>query len=526
MRTLSCDVLVIGSGAGGGVIAATLAERTAARVVLVERGGYFRGEAFNQREWDMTSLLYAEGGLRSTEDGAIPVLGGQCVGGGTTVNVMFCIDPVEQVWQGWRRDFGLSGFSFAASENDYGIAGLNLRSCIAEVRERLGVRTVSEGEVNDNNRVFAEGCRRLGISCRSFDLNTRGCVGCGYCAEGCAYNAKQGTMLTYIEDALRRGVQLVHHCRIDHIETSGRGDKQRASGAVGQIEPTHPRSRPNSVEPGPIRFAAKLVIVCAGAVESPCLLQRSQLSDPHQRIGRGMVLHPSLPILGIHAGPLSNYRGLPGTKYSDHFLGSHGFYLETLFVQPAHGALMLPGLGGEHFGLFRKLRQFSGFGVLLVDSVSDQNHVRWDQKSGQPEIVYHLPPSDYARLRYGAERGVELMLACGAQEALLASEEALGPLPAARFRKASEAQHCRQLQFTRHLTTLTSGHVQATVKMSEDPRLGVVNSRGETHQLRNLMVCDSSVFPTSCGANPMISILAMARYQGKRIAAELSRYAI
>jgi choline dehydrogenase-like flavoprotein len=164
--------------------------------------------------------------------------------------------------------------------------------------------------------------------------------------------------------------------------------------------------------------------------------------------------------------------------------------------------------------------------VLLVDQVSDKNHVRWDSKQGQPSIVYHLSQADRERLRFGAERGVEVMLASGAKEALLASDEALGPLPSARFTSPAQATHCQHLRFTRHLTTLTSGHVQATVKMAEDPKLGVVNSRGETHHLRNLMVCDSSVFPTSCGANPMISILAMARYQGKRIAAERARYAL
>lgn len=526
MRTLDCDVLIIGSGAGGGVLAATLSELTAARIVLVERGGHFRGESFNQREWDMTRRLYAGQGARATDDGAIPVLGGECVGGGTTVNVMFCIDPVRKVWEGWRRDFGLFGFSFDPQASDFGVAGLNLPSCVAEVRARIGVKTVEPGQVNGNNRLFEEGCRALGIREKSFDLNLRGCVGCGYCAEGCAYDAKQSTMVTYIADALERGVKLVHHCRIDHIETQGSGDARRAIGAIGQVEPTRPGSRPNSVEPGPLRFTAKLVIVCAGAVESPCLLQRSKLPDPHGRIGRGMVLHPCLPILGIHESPLSNYRGLPGTKYSDHYLDSHGLYLETLFVHPAHGALMLPGLGGEHFELLRKLQQFSGFGVLIVDSVSDKNHVRWDAKSKGPAIVYHLPPGDRARLRFGAERAVELMLASGAKEALLASDEVLGPLPSARFTSAEQAQHCRHLQFTRHLTTLTSGHVQSTVKMAEDPRLGVVSSRGEAHHLRNLMVCDSSVFPTSCGANPMISILSMARYQGKRIAAERARYAL
>jgi choline dehydrogenase-like flavoprotein len=118
------------------------------------------------------------------------------------------------------------------------------------------------------------------------------------------------------------------------------------------------------------------------------------------------------------------------------------------------------------------------------------------------------------------------MLASGAQEAFLASDESLGPLRRPRFKTAAEAQHCQRLKFTRHLTTLSSGHVQATVKMAEDPRLGAVNSRGEAHHLRNLLVCDSSVFPTSCGANPMISVLTMARYQGKRIAAERARYGL
>jgi len=330
----------------------------------------------------------------------------------------------------------------------------------------------------------------------------------------------------YVADAIRRGVQLIHHCRIDHIKSSGHGDALRASGAVGVVEPTRPGSRPNTIAPGPVRFAAKLVIVCAGSVESPCLLQRSKVPDPHGRIGRGLVLHPSLPVLGLHHGSFSNYRGLPGTKYSDHFLDSHGFYLETLFVHPAHGALMLPDVGIEHFNLFRKLRHFSGFGVLLVDSTDDKNHVRWDASSAQPQITYHLSAQDGDRLRYGAERGVELMLACGAQEAMLVSEEALGPLPTARFKSPEEARHCQHLRFTRHLTTMNSGHAQATVKMGEDPRQSVVNSRGEAHHMKNLMVCDSSVFPTSCGANPMISILSMARYQGRRIAAESSRYAL
>ena len=137
MRTLEADVVIVGSGAAGATFAATLAERLKRRIVLLERGGHFGREFFNQREWDMTQALYAEKGARTTEDGAIPVRGGQCVGGGTTVNVALSFDPLERVWNSWRASVGLEGFSFDAQANDYGVPGLNMPGCLAEVRKRM-----------------------------------------------------------------------------------------------------------------------------------------------------------------------------------------------------------------------------------------------------------------------------------------------------------------------------------------------------------------------------------------------------
>jgi len=132
--TIDCDVLVIGSGAAGSVLAATLAEQTDLRIVLVERGGHFGREAMTRREWQMVQRLYADGGSRATDDGAIAVRGGECVGGGTTVNVALCLDPVPAVWEGWRRARGLDGFSFDRTASDHGVSGLNMAACLAEVR--------------------------------------------------------------------------------------------------------------------------------------------------------------------------------------------------------------------------------------------------------------------------------------------------------------------------------------------------------------------------------------------------------
>jgi choline dehydrogenase-like flavoprotein len=266
------------------------------------------------------------------------------------------------------------------------------------------------------------------------------------------------------------------------------------------------------------------VIVAGGAIESPALLQRSGLPDPHGVLGRGLVLHPSLGIIGLHDHQVAAGAGIEGTMYSDHFAASHGFFLECLFAPLAAGACTLPSFGPEHFRLMRQLPRIGAFGIMLIDSVSEENRVVWDPVEERPRIHYRLSPSDRARLRFAAQKGVEVMFAAGAREVLLPSEEALGPLETPWFRHPSEAAHCSALALAPHATVLGSSHAQGTVKMGEDPATSVVNARGEAHQARNLIVCDSSVFPTSCGVNPMLSVLTLARYQGRRIAAELGRY--
>ncbi|HKR62364.1 MAG TPA: GMC family oxidoreductase [Thermoanaerobaculia bacterium] len=508
MTSLACDILIIGSGAAGGVLAATLSEFTKKKIVVVEKGGWFGADFFNQREWDMR-VLYADEGRRSTADGAMPVRGGECVGGGTTINYALCFNPNERVWRSWRESHGVSGFSFDANAKDYGVPRLNIPNALAEVRERINVHRASEEEINDNNRILADGCRALGIASQRFELNMRGCVRSGFCGEGCSYDAKLGTLITYVADAVARGVQLVHHCDVERITFAKRNGALKATGIRGRVRATRAGSKPNSVPAGRIEIDAKLVIVAAGAIATPALLQRSGHPDPHARIGRGLVLHPSLPIIGRFDRELVNYRGIPGTVYSDAFADSHHIYLESLFGHPVYGSLVIPGIGKPHFDVLRDYRRLAGFGVMLVDEVSDANRVEWNADDEKPRIHYRVSEDDKERLRFGAKRGLEIMLAAGARDARLASDE-----PA------------DDLQFLPYRTVLTSAHAQATVKMSDDAERGVTNSRGESHLVRNLIVCDSSSFPTSCGANPMLSILTMARYQGRRIAAEQERYAL
>jgi choline dehydrogenase-like flavoprotein len=523
MSDIKCDVLVVGSGAAGTTIAATIAETTDLSVTLVEKGPYYGAEFFNQNELDMMTLL-AQNGARATSDGAIPVAGGECVGGGTTVNYALSFDPIPAVWQRWRRQYGLNGFSFDLNANDYGIHRLNLATARDEVRKKSNVHEPSDLHVNDNNRVFAKGCRALGVSARKFELNMRGCIGCGFCGQGCAYDAKRGTLVTYLPDALKNGVRLVHHCSVDKLRIEHSRVGPRVTGITGTVAPTKPGSRPNSAAAGPISIEASLVIISAGSIESPALLQRSQVPDPFDRIGRGLVLHPSLPIAGIFDRRLRNYRGITGSYYSDHFYGSHGFMLECLFDHPIDAAIAIPGFGPEHFNLMRNYGNMAGFGAMLVDTPSDENRVAALAGVANPVIEYRLSEPDKERLRFAAVKMVEIMFAAGAKTAILTSHEPLTNRKNAVFQSSSEAALCSKLTFAPNETLISSAHVQASLKMSENPRTGMANSRGEVHGVHGLMVCDSSAFPTSCGANPMIAIMTLARYQGRRVVGERARY--
>ncbi len=236
-----------------------------------------------------------------------------------------------------------------------------------------------------------------------------------------------------------------------------------------------------------------------------------------------MVLHPSLPVGGVFDHVVDGHRGITGAYYSDAFREADGYVLECLFDQPVDLALAIPGIADEHWALMHAFRSLAGFGVMLVDTPSPDNRVVWDAQAERLSVQYVLSAPDATRLRRGAKTAVRMMLAAGARRAFLTSDERPRGRPAA-FTDSADAERVDALTFAPHATLLASAHIQGSVKMGDDPRRSVVDARGEARRVRGLIVCDASVFPTSCGANPMLAIMAMARYQGLRIVAEQGRY--
>ncbi|HEV8595430.1 MAG TPA: GMC family oxidoreductase N-terminal domain-containing protein, partial [Thermoplasmata archaeon] len=320
--TLETDLAVVGSGAGGAVIAAKVAE-AGHRVLVVEAGPLLTPETFPRRELTGTDRMLERHGLLTTKDNAFSILQGHVAGGGTTINWMTCLRPPAFVLQEWEREFGIpdvTGPEFAAN--------------IDEVWARLGVNT-EESVLTPPSLVLRRGCEalgmRMGVDFHVTPKNARGCGNrCDLCNFGCPYDGKQSTLLTYLPDAQARGATFLFDTEVTALHL-------RDTRAAG-FDAIH---RQNGREV-PVHVKAKAVVVAAGAIQTPAILLRSGLRHPG--IGRGLRFHPTTAVAGIFEEPIRMWAGVPQTLHVDRWLrsfGDHGFWLETV---PAH-----PGLAGNGF---------------------------------------------------------------------------------------------------------------------------------------------------------------------------------
>ncbi|HEX8242954.1 MAG TPA: GMC family oxidoreductase N-terminal domain-containing protein, partial [Longimicrobium sp.] len=246
------DVCVVGTGAGGAVAAARLAE-AGFDVVVLEEGGWLRGTDFTEREGEMTEALYAEKGTRATDDVSVPMLQGRAVGGGTTVNWMIMLRTRGHVLDEWASEHGTVGMSSA-----------DLAPVFDRIEAETHTRTMPEDAHNPPNRALLDGARALGWSASPARINAKGCVRSGFCGLGCRYDAKQGTAAVHVPMALEAGARLYTDVRVDRVEVTGRGGRaplKRVHGTVLERAGGQPRGR--------VTVEAPVVVLAAGAVGTP-----------------------------------------------------------------------------------------------------------------------------------------------------------------------------------------------------------------------------------------------------------------
>lgn len=483
--------VVVGSGAGGAVVARILAE-AGVEVVVLEEGGYFRAPDFTQREDEMMAALFRARGFQMTDDGLINVLQGSCFGGSTVINMSDCVPTPPEVYAHWRRLLGL-----ALDERE-------LAASEARVMAALRVNPIQDAQVNRNNATLLEGAERLGLRSGVFRHNRVGCIGSGYCLLGCAYDAKQGAHLTYLPAAVAAGADVYTDARVERIERRA-GDGFVVLGSV--IE------RGVRVARLPLRVEAQRVVLAAGAVHSPAILHASGFDRGLPQLGRNLSLQPQMPVVADFPDerPIEPWRGIPQSTYCEEFddntaeHGLGGFRLEAVWGGVAQLAASLPGLGDEHKRAMARAR-YTAMALLLVpDQPSGEITWKYRRERGfVPRIRYRIAEEWKKRLRRGLRNAAEIYFAAGARQVRFANE---------LFPPLSGPDDLRRLEdfpIRSGATRFISAHVQGTCRMSRDARQGVVDERQRLHTLPNVYVVDASVMPTTASTHTMIPIMTFA----------------
>jgi len=487
---LEADLCVVGSGAGGGVIAGELAAQ-GLHVVVLEAAGYFDETDFNQLELPAYQHMYWRGGPQQSADQNISLMAGTTLGGGTTINWTNCLRTTPWVREQWAREFGLEG-----------VDGPEYDAHLDAVLERVKANDRCS-HLNGVQTRMKEGAEALGWSfhhtVRNVDPALYDPETAGYIGFGDQSGAKQSTAKTYLADAAERGAELVVRCAARRIVTEG----GRAAGVEALF------SDPHSGRSARVSVRAPRVVVACGALESPALLLRSGLGGP--AVGQNLHLHPTTLVFGSYDEDQRAWWGAPQACVIDEFADAedgYGFLLEAAQYTTGLGASALPFTSGEQH---KEVMSRYSRGATVIGLVRDHGSGRVTvDEAGQPLVWYSLEDElDVRNAQRALAAQVRLNHAAGAREIAALAFGA----PTWHVGDDLEAfiERCRRIPLRAGGHRLFTAHQMGTCRMGRDPQTSVADPHGELHDTPGVWIGDGSAFPTSSGTNPMITIMAMAR---------------
>ncbi|MGA3206066.1 MAG: GMC family oxidoreductase, partial [Bryobacteraceae bacterium] len=452
-------------------------------------------------------------GTRTSADGAIFIKNGMAVGGGSLVNVDLCFAPTLPTVQfkidQWRSAGRIGANDFTKAE---------LETAYAWVKAAIGTRVLAESEINTNNHKLWDGALLAGLHPKLYDLNT-------YAPGQSPYPVtdKRSAATELVLKALmdtENPLNMLPDAEVRRVLFDEGTWKVR--GVEVRMRPSVPGaailSDPNGLglPAGElVTIRARRVILSAGALGSPAILLRSKV--PNDQIGRGAVMHASMPVMGKFEHTVDALSGTQASVFVDDFLISRGYALESMSAEPLYGAIMAMGPAKYSFGMITSYRNLGGFGVMLIDTPSPNNRVRLNG-DGEPEVDYTLSDADKARFRRGVVEAVRIMFRAGAKQVYIpTNEDILGdnttgqlqPLVLTGIGQADAVE--KNLQFIPNRSIVTSAHLQATNKLGASAMDSVVSKDFKVWGTEGLYVVDGSIFPTSIGANPMQSIYTFAK---------------
>jgi len=501
------DVCVIGSGAAGAIIAEKLVA-AGKSVVLLEKGGYYDGESMNQQENDMISLLWKNSGANFTSNLKIAIAQGSCLGGSTVINDAVCFRIPEIVIKQWN-DLGVN---ITKEEWDY---------ATDEVSSRINVTKVTDDELNENAKRLQKACSVIQVKGepitehRANDRNCgpswtdpalQSCVQCGFCHLGCHYDTKQSMLVTYIHDALHSSNNFTAYCDCNVKKVIHK------DGIATGVEGSFIDNTGN--EKYRIRVNAKIIVISAGAIASSNILHKSSVAN--KNIGHGLALHPAPFVMGHFNEKIYGSRGIP-MSYTCHQFGvtnnvkSGGFLIESIFLPIFQMALAIPGFGLDHARLMSEFNNYALAGIMTRDdSVGKIVKTFGDN----PKVEYEMSKDTIDDMVRGMGILARMWFEIGADYVIGSHSDVTEIRSAQEIPKLEKA-----VRDNPDGLRVGSAHPQGGNRMGDDPEKAVVDSNCKVFGFKNLYCSDASVFPTSLGVNPQLTVMALGALTADKIIA-------
>ena len=487
--TIDADICIIGSGAGGAVLAAGLVA-DGHDVVMLEAGSHYTREQFTGDSAWSFDRMYQERGARATKDLAITLLQGRTVGGTTTINWTTCYRTPDRVLEHWADVHGIDGLSAA-----------DLLPHFEAVERRLNITEWPEAAANANNQVLLRGGRALGWDAHPLRRNVRGCLNSGYCGLGCPVDAKQAMGVTYLQDARAGGLRIYSNVEARQIVHA---DGRASSVVADVVDPLsdHPTGVTVTVRP-------KVLVSACGAINGPALFLRSGI-DAGGRMGRRTFVHPVSGIAGRYDAPIRPWHGAPQSAGSHEFAvrgpGLMGYFMESAPMQPMLASTVGYMFGGQHAGFMQSLGNIGvlialGIDGFLPEDVGGAVEIAAD---GRVWLDYRVGPQLTEALRDAHTNMARCHFAAGATEVVTLHADPV------QITSEAELDRIATAPYGAHEQSLFSAHIMGGCAMGGDPATSVVDSEHRLRGLHNVFVVDGSVLPTSLGVNPSQTIYGMA----------------
>ena len=490
---MKADLCIVGSGAGGSAVATSAAEE-GVKVLVLEAGELLTPADMSQREEDMFARLYWESGGRANRDRSVRIHQGRGVGGSTLHNLNLCKRIPEGLLGQWLSRGRLDHLPLEVWRRLY-----------EDVESYLGVSLVERERWTRHNLLLEQGCQKLGWRGGGMKHNrNEGCTGSGYCEVGCAYDGKNNGAKVMIPRAVSHGAQVLTLCQAVRL----RHDGKRVLGVDAvALDPLtrHPV--------GEVYIEAERVCLSASATGTAALLLRSKVPDPSATTGRGLRVHPAVVVAGRFAEPVEAWKGLPQTYECTEWLDldredGPRLWIVPAFAHPVGTATMIPGHGEAHRSLMGAYAHTAVLTGMIHDLTAGVVSPRGDLGV---DIDYYPDERDLVELRRGLWACAKLLLAAGAEEVMVPGRRPI------TLRPGDDPEPLLSQPLLPGDVPLTAVHPMSSVPMDDDPARAAVSSEGHHHHLGGLWIADGSLFPTSIGGPPQLSIYAMGLHVGRSL---------